>query len=117
VVKKHSFTFESQWNEVVYVFTIRFSNGEILKLDFDHYPYQQIEAGMKEQRVIIDSEFDIAINKIVAITQRATVKDFVDLHFLLKKKYSLWDLIEGMKIKFHMGMETFTLLPRMMPSL
>lgn len=127
--KKSSFTFESQWNDVVYVFTIHFPSGEILKVDFGYYPYKQIEIGIKEQNLEIDSELDIAINKVVAITQRATAKDFVDLYYLLQKKYSLWDLIEGIKIKFHMDMEpfmfaayladaeSFTVLPRMIKSL
>ena len=38
----------------------------------------------------IDSLLDIAVNKILTLSSRAEVKDFVDLYFLLQK-FSLWD--------------------------
>lgn len=51
---------------------------------------------------------DISVNKLLTITQRAEVKDFVDLFFLLKK-FTVWDLIEGVKSKFKMETEPLTL--------
>jgi len=49
---------------------------------------------------------DIATNKLLTINQRTQVKDFVDLYFLLEK-YTVWDLMEGMRIKYRMKTEPF----------
>jgi len=47
--------------------------------------------------------------KLVLISsQRIEVKDFVDLYFLLQE-YSIWDLINAVKIKFNMNVEPFIL--------
>ena len=56
----------------------------------------------------IDSLLDIATNKLLTISQRYDVKDFVDLYFLLQK-ITLCDLIEGVRIKFKMQLDPFIL--------
>lgn len=102
--KKCQFTFSSRFVEVVYIFNLIFKNQRELKLDFGYYPYQQIEAGTTYKNLQVDSLTDIAVNKLLTISQRSDVKDFVDLYFLLRK-FSLWDLIDGVKVKFHMKLE------------
>lgn len=106
--RKHQFTFSSRFAEVVYIFNLIFKNQRELKLDFGYYPYQQIEAGKTYNSLKVDSLTDIAVNKLLTISQRSDVKDFVDLYFLLKK-FSLWDLIDGVKVKFHMKLEPLLL--------
>jgi hypothetical protein len=71
---------------------------------------------------------DIAINKLLTVSQRNEVKDFVDLYYLLDK-FSLWDLRSGVKEKFNietdsiliasdfLKVEDFNFLPRMIKSL
>lgn len=103
-----NFTFETRLMEVVYIFDLKFKDGTRLKIDFGYYPFKRVEAGVKLDSLEIDSEFDIAINKLLTVSQRSDVKDFVDLYFLLKK-YSLWDLIEGKKVKFNIKTEPFIL--------
>jgi predicted nucleotidyltransferase component of viral defense system len=49
--------------------------------------------------VIVDSELNIAINKITVIFGRTAPKDFVDLYFLLKKGYDLDELMQMAKEK------------------
>jgi len=49
--------------------------------------------------VIVDSELNIAVNKVTAIFGRTTPKDFVDLYFLLKKGYPLAELLQMAKEK------------------
>ncbi|MBI4788944.1 MAG: nucleotidyl transferase AbiEii/AbiGii toxin family protein [Chloroflexi bacterium] len=49
--------------------------------------------------VIVDSEFNIAVNKVTALFGRAAPKDFVDLYFLLKKGYGLDELMRLAKEK------------------
>ncbi len=128
IVKKHNSKFQSRLDEVTYIFDIVFSNNYKLKVDFSFYPYKRLEKGDLIEGLYIDSLLDIATNKLVTISQREDVKDFVDLYFLLQK-FSLWDLISGAKIKFNLEIdpfllasdllkvEDFTFLPRMIKPL
>ena len=97
--KQYHFSFSSRFVEVVYRFNITFS-AISFKVDFGFYPYKRVEKGIKYQNIEVDSLRDIATNKLITINQRTDIKDFVDLYFLLKKKYSIWDLLYGAKVKF-----------------
>lgn len=105
---KHKFTVESKELEVVRIFLLQFSDGEKLKVDFGYYPYKRVEQGKLVDSVDVDSLFDIAINKLQTIHQRADVKDFVDLYFLLKN-FTVWDLMEGVRVKFRMELDPYTI--------
>src|SRR3989304_3237300 len=59
-------------------FLLTYSTGEILKVDFNYYPYPRIEKGIKWKNITIDSEIDIAANKIHTISTKAGIRDFVD---------------------------------------
>lgn len=121
---QHGFTFTSQLKEIVYIFLLTFPNKTTLKVDFGYYPYKVVEKGMLYKKFQVNSMVDIAVNKLTTVNQRTKVRDFVDLYYLLQK-YSIWDLIEGVRVKFHMEYEplllatdllivdTFTVLPRM----
>ncbi len=123
--KKYGFTMESRFNEVVYSFNLTFSNNAKFKVDFGYYPYKLLEKGPDEEGLIIDSFKDISVNKFFTISQRTSVKDFVDLYFLLQKEFTVWDLIYGKEAKFKMEtdilllaedflkIEEFEALPRM----
>lgn len=126
--RKHHFTFESRFVEVVYIFNLLFSDKENLKVDFSYYPYEKIEKEQIIDGIKVDSLIDIAVNKMLTISQRTEVKDFVDLYFLLEQ-FSIWDLLHGVNIKFRMEIEPifaaanclkvedFTTLPRMLKPL
>ncbi len=101
-------TFESEFIEVVYRFNLHFPHTFDLKIDFSFDPSQRIKKGMIYGNIQVDSLLDIAINKIVTVSQRINVKDFVDLYFLLKK-FSTWDLIEGARVKHRIKIEPFIL--------
>lgn len=98
--KNYNFTFSSRFVEVVYRFEISFPSGSILKVDFCYYPHKRIEKGTTYQGLDIDSLRDIAINKLLTVNQRTDVKDFVDLYFLLKKHFTVWDLTYSFQAKF-----------------
>lgn len=128
--KKTHFSFNSRFVDVVYIFNLTFNNQNALKLDFAYYPHQRVEKGIVIDGLDVDSLFDIAINKLLTISQRNDVKDFVDLYFLLhKSKFSLWDLVEGVKVKFNrkiepillgadfLKVEDFEILPKMIKPL
>lgn len=106
--KKHHFTLESRFVEVVYIFNLTFRNKATLKVDFAYYPYPRLEKGPTLDGLEIDSLVDIAVNKLLTISQRNEIKDFVDLYFLLQK-FTVWDLIQGVKVKFNVKIEPFLL--------
>lgn len=104
--KQLKFNFQSNFAEVTYIFNLTFTNGQILKVDFSLYPYKRLEHGKREEVIEIDSLFDIAVNKLLVVTQRTEVKDFVDLYFLLKT-FTVWDLMAGVKKKFNVELNPF----------
>lgn len=106
--KKHKFSFQSQFVEVTYIFDLLFKGQSHLKVDFAYYPYKQLERRLKLDNLDVDSLLDIAVNKLLLVSQRTEVKDLVDLYFLLQK-FSVWDLIQGVKIKFNIELEPFLL--------
>jgi len=126
--KQNNFTYTSNFVEVVYTFYAKFNAAPPLKVDFSYYPYKRVEKGLTIDGFEIDSLLDIAINKLQTISQRTNVKDFVDLYYLLEK-FSLWDLREGVRIKFRqqleplllsadlLKVEDFTFLPNMIKPL
>ncbi|MBI3443581.1 nucleotidyl transferase AbiEii/AbiGii toxin family protein [Candidatus Woesebacteria bacterium] len=121
--KKHNFSFNARLVGPVYICMLTFPSVQV-KVDFGYYPYKRLRVGKDYHGLAIDSLLDIAVNKLLTIVQRGEIKDFVDLYFLLRT-FSLWDLIEGVRIKFSMeleplllagnflGVEDFDMLPKM----
>lgn len=106
--KKHGFSLKSRFIEVVYIFDLAFKSKANLKVDFSYYPYKRLEKGKVVDNLESDSLLDIAVNKILTVSSRTEVKDFVDLYFLLQK-FHVWDLITGVRIKFHREIEPLLL--------
>ncbi|PIV09229.1 hypothetical protein COS31_04080 [Candidatus Roizmanbacteria bacterium CG02_land_8_20_14_3_00_36_15] len=84
-------------------------DNETLKVDFLNFPYSRIAKGSVYQNIDIDSLLDIGTNKLLLLNLTAEPKDYVDLYFILKEKYSIWDLIEGAKIKFKLDLDLISL--------
>lgn len=128
LAKMYHFTYRSQTFGYAIFCTLKFPRKKILKVDFSTYPYKQLDKRVTYHNFEVDSLLDITVNKLSLLSQRIEVKDFVDLYFLLQK-FSLWDLIEGVKIKFNMEItpfllasdflkvDDFTSLPRMIKPL
>lgn len=126
--KKYKFSQQSRFAEVVYIFNLTFPNDVALKVDFSFYPYKRVKKGKEYHGFPIDSLLDIAVNKLMTVSQRTDIKDFVDLYFL-SQDFFVWDLIEGVKVKFHqkidpvllasdlLKIEDFSELPRMIKPL
>lgn len=126
---KDRYIFESRFSAPLYTFLLHPIVGKTdLKVDFSRYPYTQLEKPKMIDGIPVDSIIDIATNKLLTISQRTSVKDFVDLYFLLQT-HSVYDLMEGVKIKFGIKTEpfllstdllkvdSFTFLPRMIKPL
>lgn len=126
--KTYGFSYRSEHVATVYMFYIEFPQKPMFKIDFNHYAYKRLEPGTLSDGLSIDSLLDIAVNKLLTVTQRNDVKDFVDV-FFLEPKFGMWDLIQGVKVKFHievepwllatdlLKVEDFTALPKMIAPL
>ena len=106
--EKFHFVFRSDPKKVVKMFYLKFENGNGFKIDFGYYPYKRVEKGLGKDGLTIDSLLDIAINKLSTVNQRSSVKDFVDLYYLFNE-FTIWDLIEGVKIKFRQELDPWLL--------
>jgi predicted nucleotidyltransferase component of viral defense system len=102
--EKLHFRFTARFVEPTNIYILTFPDGGALKVDFGYYPYRQIELPGNYKSIKVDSKLDIAINKLLTITQWVEVKDFVDLYYLLQD-YSFWDLQVGVERKFRMDIE------------
>lgn len=67
----------------LYMYTLIFSDGDRLKLDFNEYDFPPVEHGTKLGNLAVDSLYDIAINKLESILSRSKSRDFVDLYMML----------------------------------
>jgi len=126
--KKYQFSIQAQYVDPVYICNLSFQQGEMLRLDFGYYPYKQLKTPGRYLDINVDSLFDLTVNKVLSVTQRTEVKDYVDLYFLLER-FALSELIDGVKIKFNseidplilashfMLAEDFKFLPRMIKPL
>lgn len=106
--EKHSGTVEYVPIEQTHVFNFTFPNKQTVKVDFSLYPYKRVEESKVVDNISVDSIIDIAVNKLLVAEQRTEVKDFVDLYFLLEQ-FTVWDLIEGIRIKFRVNLDPFVI--------
>lgn len=85
----------------LHTFLFYLSANEKLKVDFNFYPFPRILKGLKFKNIIIDSDYDIAVNKVHTIAMQSRARDFIDIYFLVKEKnYFLTDLLMKAKAKF-----------------
>lgn len=88
-------------------YTMDFPKNQHLKVDIVYYPYKPLESSGKTYLGLpVDSVADIGVNKLMTLSQRTTGKDYVDLYYILKR-YTVWDLREGVAHKFKMDIEPF----------
>jgi len=126
LAREKKFTINPRWSEPVMIYILKYADGEVLKVDFAKYPYARLEESQKKiVGITVDSLLDIAVNKLLSMTQRMEVKDFVDMYFLLKR-FSFWDLVRGVEVKFKvevdpflfavdvLGVESFDHMPKML---
>ena len=67
------------------IFLLRFSESEVMKVEFTTYPFPRFERGPVVDGVQIDSLKDILANKLAALTDRRDPKDYIDLYCALKR--------------------------------
>lgn len=85
----------------LHTFIFYLKDNEKIKVDFNFYPFPRILKGLNIKNVMIDSEYDIAVNKVHTITMQPRARDYIDVYFLVReKKYSFRDLLMQAKAKF-----------------
>lgn len=83
---------------------------DVLKIDFNNYPFERIETGIKWNNLTIDSYYDIAVNKVNTIVGRLKIRDFIDLYIMLKEDYfSIDQLMSRTEDKFGIKVDRFYL--------
>jgi len=76
------------------------SGKEMVKTDFNFFPYYHFEKGKKYKNLKIQSLADIATSKLDTILTRNQARDFVDFYFLQKERqFSLEFLLKKIKEK------------------
>lgn len=99
--KAHLIKIEQRSIFGIHNFFLCFLAGEVLKVDFSFYPFPRIEKGPQFKGISVDSECDIAINKVHTISMQPRARDFIDIYFLVKEKgYAFKDLLAKAKLKF-----------------
>lgn len=71
-----------------------------VQISFFTYPYALLEVPDNLEGVRIASLLDISLMKIIAISQRGKMRDFVDLYFLCQEKFTLVDLLKSIPRKY-----------------
>ena len=59
---------------------IMFEDDTNLKVDFVNFPFLRVERGAVWKGISIDSLFDIALNKLYVMSDRARPRDYIDLY-------------------------------------
>lgn len=96
-------------------FQLYFSTKNILKVDFNYYPFPRIEKGMRYGNLQVDSVLDIAVNKVHTIAMKPRARDFIDIYFILRQKgYKFDDLLLKAKAKFDWHIDALQLGSRLL---
>lgn len=107
-------SFEHRAEKGAKLFFLRRGKNEVVRVDFNYYPFKRLKKGKKFKGFEIDSLFDLAVNKIEAILTRPAARDFVDLYFILKEKKFAWPtLLSGLKKKFFWKIDPLYLASRL----
>jgi len=74
------------------------------KIDFGQYPFEPINPFEKKAGILVESLYDIAVNKAQTIITHPRLRDFIDLYVILQKEknWSLHGLIKKSFEKFEM---------------
>jgi len=71
-----------------------------VRISFFVYPYPLLAKPVKLEGCRIAQLLDIALMKLIAISQRGTKRDFVDLFFICQDGHNLGDLLRQIPLKF-----------------
>jgi predicted nucleotidyltransferase component of viral defense system len=104
--KKYNLVVKSEYLDPTHIYFLTFKDEEEIKVDFARYPYPHLNKPENSCGIIVDSFYDISVNKFLLVNQRTEVKDFVDLFYILKK-YNFWQLKDGVEAKFNIEIDPY----------
>jgi len=91
-------------------FLLIYYDDDMLKVDFNYYPFPRINKGKKYKDLEVDSIYDIAVNKVHTLFMKPRTRDYIDLFFIMQKgDYSLEKLIMDAKAKFDWDIDRVSL--------
>jgi len=101
------------------IFLISYLAGSQLRTEFTKYPFKTINAFKIVEGIQVDSKGDILANKLMALTDRKDIKDYVDIYFILKEspELSIDEMIEKTEQKFGIKGLTYILQGKFLESL
>jgi len=84
------------------IFLISYLGGDQLRAEFTKYPFRTINPFKTVEGIQVDSKLDILVNKLMALTDRKDIKDYVDIYFVIKAcpELSIDEMIEKTEQKF-----------------
>lgn len=95
----------------LHTYKLKFTDGDVLKVDFNEYDFPQLEHGTTLGALSVDSYFDIAVNKLYTVLSRVKARDFVDLFIILQQgDISMEQLFSRIPDKFGIVIEELTIL-------
>ena len=90
-----------------------YPKGEVAKykIDFGQYPFGTIEKTKEINGIMIESLFDLAVDKAHTISVRPRFRDFIDLYLILqeKKDWTFKDLLKKGQEKFEIFVDPLQL--------
>jgi len=90
-----------------------YPKGEVAKykIDFGQYPFGTIEELRNIGGLLVESLYDIAVDKAHTVSIRPRLRDFIDLYFILqeKKNWSFQELMQKGQEKFEIVVDPLQL--------
>ena len=94
---------------------LRFKNNDVLKIDFHNYGVKSLQKGHRWHGLLIDSFYDITINKLRTIATAPRTRDYVDAYYIYQKTpFSLMNLLPDVHTKFHENIDALQLAKNFM---
>lgn len=94
----------------LFSYTLIYTDGDALKVDFNFYPFPRIEKGTTFKKLEVDSLLDIATNKVHTLFMKPRTRDYIDLYFIFKKEdFDLKKLVLLAKAKFDWDIDKMNL--------
>lgn len=98
----------------VKLFFLRRGKREVVKTDFNYFPFEILDKGLVWKGLRIDSLLDITVNKLHTILTRGVARDFVDFYFIQEEKhYKLDFLLKNLQKKFSWSVDPLYLASRL----
>lgn len=100
----------------IYLYFLHFAkNRRVLKVDFAHRPFSELETGTTYHQLKVASLWDITVDKLYTILHRSNARDFVDLYFAYQEVgCNQEQLLNGLIEKYELSMGEISIASRLL---